>query len=94
MTEMVQAQPETSERVTDFRFEQLAAAFDRVINGRDWQAPIRARIPVADRQIVETAVIWFTETVPSFETLPDDAGYLMVSAIGFRRGAEVASTGR
>ena len=35
-------------RMTGYRLEQLAAAFDRVRDPRDWKAPIRAVIPVVE----------------------------------------------
>jgi hypothetical protein len=69
----------------EFRFDQLAAAFDRVIQGRDWQAPIRAIIAAEDRQLVETAVLQFTATKPAFAAGPGEDA-LTVTAAGYRRG--------
>jgi hypothetical protein len=66
--------------------EQLASAFDRVRDSRDWKAPIRAVIPVEDRPVVEQAVLWFTETVPTFETAPGEPDQLVVRAMGYRLG--------
>jgi hypothetical protein len=73
-------------RVTGYRLEQLAAAFDRVRHARDWKAPIRAVIPAAERPVVEEAVRWFTETVPVFEAAPGGADRLVVTSPGYRLG--------
>jgi len=70
---------------TGFHLDQLAAAFDRVRDPRDWQAPIRAMISTAERPVVEQAVLWFTDTVPTFEPAPGEADLLMVMAPGYRR---------
>jgi len=72
------------EQMTGFRLEELAAAFDRVRNVRDWNAPILAVIPAAERPVVEKAVLWFTDTVPVFETVLGEAGQLVVRAPGYR----------
>jgi len=40
-----------AERMTGFRQEELAAAFDRVRDPRDWQGPIEAEIPEGDRRL-------------------------------------------
>ena len=74
------------ERVTGFTQDQLARAFDRVRNPRDWKGPIRAVIPAADRQAVQKAVIWFTATVPKFSSVPGKADWLAVTAPGYRLG--------
>lgn len=74
------------ERTTGYRMEQLAKAFDRVRNPRDWKAPIRAVIPAAERPVVEKAVRWFTETEPDFTPAPDAPDRLVVSAPGYRLG--------
>ena len=71
---------------TGYRMEQLASAFDRVRDSRDWKAPIRAVIPSEDRPVVEQAVLWFTETVPSFESVPGEPDQLVVRAVGYRLG--------
>jgi hypothetical protein len=71
---------------TGYRLEQLAAAFDRVRNPRDWKAPIRSVIPAEERHVVEKAVLWFTETVPAFEPAPGETGLLVVMAPGYRDG--------
>lgn len=71
---------------TGYRQEQLAAAFDRVRNPRDWQAPIRALIPVEEQPVVEQAVQWFTNTVPVFVPAPGREGRLLVQAPGYRLG--------
>jgi hypothetical protein len=73
-------------RVTGYRLEQLAAAFDRVRHPHDWKAPIRAVIPAQERPVVEKAVLWFTETVPVFEPVPGEADRLVVMAPGYRQG--------
>ena len=72
--------------LTGYRLEQLAAAFDRVRDARDWKAPICAVIPAGERPVVEQAVLWFTSTVPVFETAPGDETRLVVMAPGYRRG--------
>jgi hypothetical protein len=73
-------------RVTGYRLEQLAAAFDRVRHPQDWKAPIRAVIPARERAVVEKAVLWFTETEPVFEPAPGGTDRLMVMAPGYRHG--------
>ena len=72
---------------TGYRLEQLAAAFDRVMNPRDWQAPIRSLIPADERHVVEKAVLWFTDTAPEFEPVPGELDRLMITAPGYRVGA-------
>lgn len=75
------------ERLTGYRQEQLAAAFDRVRDPRDWKEPIKAVIPEADRTLIEQAVHWFTDTVPMFTALPGASGRLEVKARGYRLGS-------
>jgi hypothetical protein len=75
------------ERLTGYRQEQLAAAFDRVRDPRDWKAPIEAVIPEGDRVLVEHAVHWFTDTIPMFTALPGASGRLEVRARGYRLGS-------
>src|SRR6185295_15266900 len=53
-----------------YSMERLAKAFDRVRDIRDWQAPIRAEIAEEDRAVVEEAVVWFTATVLTFDSVP------------------------
>jgi hypothetical protein len=69
-----------------FRLDQLAKAFDRVRNERDWKAPIQAEIAAADRLVVEQAIIWFTRTVPLITPVPERPDRLMVTAAGYERG--------
>jgi len=73
-------------RLTGYRLDQLAAAFDRVRNPRDWKAPIQAVIPAAERPVVEKAVSWFTGTEPAFAPAPGRADRLVVTAGGYRQG--------
>ena len=73
-------------RVTGYRLEQLAAAFDRVRDPRDWKAPIRAVIPVVERPLVEKAVLWFTNTIPMFEAAPGTTDHVVVTSLGYRLG--------
>lgn len=73
-------------RSTGYRLDQLAAAFDRVRNPRDWKAPIRSVIPAGERHVVEKAVLWFHDTVPAFEPAPGKSDLLVVMAPGFRDG--------
>jgi hypothetical protein len=75
------------ERLTGDRQEQLAAAFDRVCDPRDWKAEVRAEIPEEDRLVVEQAIHWFTDTVPMFVALPGASGRLEVRARGYRLGS-------
>jgi hypothetical protein len=76
----------TPERETGFRLDQLAAAFDRVRNLRDWKAPIEAVIPAADRAVVEQAIRWFTGTEAEFRSDGLGSGRLVVVALGYRLG--------
>ena len=83
MTASVEFDPKHS---TGYRLEQLAAAFDRVRDSRDWKAPIRAEIRAAEQPVVEKAVLWFTDTVPRFEPAPGQTDRLVVTAPGYRFG--------
>ena len=78
-------------QTTGFRLDQLAAAFDRVRDPRDWQAPIRAVISTTERPVVEQAVLWFTDTAPAFEPAPGGADLLVVMAPGYRRSSIYAT---
>jgi hypothetical protein len=69
-----------------FTQDQLANAFDRVRDSRDWKAPVRAEIDEPQRPVVELAIIWFTATVPTFEAVPGRAGRLTVVANGYGKG--------
>jgi hypothetical protein len=71
--------------VTGFRLEQLASALTGC-GIRDWKAPIRAVIPVADRPVVEKAVLWFTNTIPMFEAAPGATDQVVVTSLGYRLG--------
>ena len=73
---------------TGYRLEQLAAAFDRVMHPRDWQAPIRSVIQAEERELVEKAVLWFTDTTPEFKTVPGESDRLMITAPGYRAGSD------
>ena len=73
---------------TGYRLEQLAAAFDRVMNPRDWQAPIQSRIHTEERHVVEKAVLWFTDTAPEFRAIPGESDRLIITAPGFRAGPD------
>ncbi len=65
---------------------RLVRAFDLVRNPRDWQAPIQAVIPAAERRLVQKAVIVFTGTWPRFAEVPGDPDSLVVTAPGYRVG--------
>lgn len=78
-------------RMTGFRLEQLASAFDRVRDPRDWKAPIRAVIPADERSVVEQAVRWFTDTEPVFIDGPGEGKELVVLAPGYRFGSTGAA---
>lgn len=73
-------------RLTGYQLEQLAGAFDRVRNPRDWKAPIDAVIAVAERPLVEKAVLWFTDTVPVFSAISGAPDRLAIKALGYRLG--------
>ena len=73
-------------RSTGYPLEQLAAAFDRVRDPRDWKAPIRSVIPKGERHVVGKAVLWFTHTTPAFEAAPGEAERLVITAPGYRDG--------
>ncbi|MHB1328137.1 MAG: hypothetical protein ACYC2K_08045 [Gemmatimonadales bacterium] len=72
--------------ITGFRMDQLASAFDRVRDPRDWMAPIRAVIQAEDQILVAKAVLWFTGTVARFEPDPGSADRLIVVSPGYRLG--------
>lgn len=72
--------------LTGFRMEQLATAFDRVRDPRDWKAPILSVIPATERDLVEKAVLWFTNAVPTFMPAGDSGDRLVVRAAGYRGG--------
>jgi len=71
--------------VTGFTHQQLAQAFDRVRDPRDWRGPIRAEIPAEMRALVARAVVWFTATAPAFEPT-GSADLLLATAPGYQRG--------
>lgn len=77
---------------TGYSLAQLAAAFDRVMNPRDWKAPIRSVIPVDAAPVVEHAIRWFTGSEPSFLPSPGTCNRLEVIAPGYRLGS--GATGR
>jgi len=74
------------QRLTGYQLDQLAGAFDRVRNPRDWKAPIDAVIAATDRTLVEKAVLWFTDTVPKFSVIAGSPDRLAVRALGYRMG--------
>jgi hypothetical protein len=73
-------------RLTGYELDELAGAFDRVRSPRDWKAPIDAMITVAERSVVEKAVLWFTDTVPVFSAIAGSPDRLAVRALGYRLG--------
>lgn len=79
---------------TGYRFDQLASAFDRVRNHRDWKAPIKAVIHADERPLVQQAVQWFTDTVPEFSAAPGLDGRLVVRAPGYGHGPAGDATER
>lgn len=72
--------------LTGSRLEQLATAFDRIRNPRDWKAPIESEILASERGLVEQAVLMFTNTVPTFAEAADTPDRLVVRAPGYRSG--------
>ena len=75
------------EAATGYRLDQLASAFDRVMNPRDWKAPIQTMIPHEERHLVEQAIHWFTNARPEFEPAPGTTDRLVVTAPGYRATA-------
>jgi len=74
------------EILTGYRIEQLASAFDRVRDLRDWKAPFEAVIPASDRRLVEQAVLWFTNSAPEFAPASEAHDSLVVRSPGYRGG--------
>jgi hypothetical protein len=83
MTRLIEHEPNV---LTGSRLEQLATAFDRVRDPRDWKAPIESVIPASDRGLVEQAVLMFTNTVPTFAEAAGTPERLVVRAPGYRSG--------
>ena len=83
---MLRLLPDHPDDETDFSLDQLASAFDRVRDVRDWKAPIRAEIGEVARPVVERAIIWFTATVPAFDPVPGHPDRLTVRAAGYWGG--------
>lgn len=83
MTDCPAVDPQMS---TGYRMEQLASAFARVQDHRDWKAPIRAVIQADERPLVELAIRWFTNTVPDFVPASSADGHLIVVSAGYRLG--------
>ncbi len=83
MTRSIEHEPNV---LTGSRMEQLATAFDRVRDPRDWKAPIESVIPASDRRVVECAVLWFTNTVPILAPADTSPTHLVVRAQGYRGG--------
>ena len=52
---------------------------------------IEAVIPAAERPVVEQAVRWFTDTTPEFVPSAEGSDRLLVSAPGYRLGADRGS---
>jgi hypothetical protein len=82
----------STEHPRGYRHEQLAAAFDRIRDPRDWKAPIVAVISRSERAMVEEAVALFTDSTPDFEVAVDSADRLVVRAPGYRRCREGAGS--
>ena len=71
-----------------YRFNDLASAFDRVMNPRDWKAPIRCVIPAAEQELVAKAIHFFTEAAAEFEVAPGSKDLLVVRASGYGEGPQ------
>ena len=68
-----------------FRSQELAQAFDRVRDARDWRGPVRAEIPAEMEALVAEAIIQFTATAPVF--LPTgQSTLLLATAPGYLQG--------
>lgn len=82
---MIEPTRSDSRRPSGFSHEQLAQAFDRVRDPRDWRGPVRAEIPIEMQAVVAEAVICFTATDPVFEPA-DRPELLLATAPGYLRG--------
>ncbi len=71
---------------TGYTLAQLAEAFDRVRNPRNWKAPVLAVISASDRPVVEQAIRWFTDTEPRFEPAAGADDRVVVTAPGYELG--------
>jgi hypothetical protein len=80
-------------RLTGYELDELARAFDRVRNPRDWKAPVDTVIAEAERSLVEKAVLWFTDTVPVFTAIAGVPDRLIVRALGYRLGETESRNG-
>jgi hypothetical protein len=69
---------------TGYTYQQLARAFDRVRDPRDWRRPVRAEIPAEMEEVVARAVVWFTATAPAFAAT--ERGQLLATAPGYLQG--------
>jgi hypothetical protein len=69
---------------TGYTYQQLARAFDRVRDPRDWRRPVRAEIPAEMEELVARAVVWFTATAPAFAVT--ERGQLLATAPGYLQG--------
>lgn len=72
-------------RPSAYTHEQLAQAFDRVRDPRDWRGPVRAEIPIEMQALVAEAVIRFTATDPVFEPAARPE-LLLATAPGYLQG--------
>lgn len=75
-------------RLTGYRMEELAWAFDRVKDPYDWMAPIQAEIRTSILPLVREAILWFTRTIPAVEPIPGRPSTVRVRALGYRLGPD------
>lgn len=72
-----------------YTHEQLTAAFDTVCDPKDWRAPIRGQVPLAEFNgpLLTKAIVFFTSTEPRFVTVDAPSGtVVLVIADGYRQG--------
>lgn len=76
-----------NDRFTGYYTEtQLRAAIDKVTNPNDWRGKIDAVVHLDEVHLVNEAVIFFTATKPTFETVEGDEVAIRVQSIGYRLG--------
>lgn len=82
----VEPMPHKPRPRVEYTQEQLEAAFDEVKNARHWKNPISRYIKKPDdakRDLLTSAVIHFTGSVPEFYPHPTKSGYVRISAAGY-----------
>ena len=68
-----------------FKHDELKAAFEAVINQKDWQAPIDAWVPVKDKFLTTCAIAYYTsDEAKQFGAAID--GKVRITSRGYRDG--------